>query len=176
MQRLVAIAVALLLSACVTQQVPRGLADGPETTAIRAVVDDVYAIVSGDRGAERPWDRLEGHFLEGARLTASRALADGSFEVRGFTPQEFVANARRSSAQRAFHESPLVTRVLQFQGVAVAISSYEARVGEDVEPTFRGVNTFQLVKTQDGWKIASIAWSDEDDEVRLPDGWSCGEG
>jgi hypothetical protein len=176
MHRLLTLVPALALASCATSPIPPGMTAGAEEAAIRAVVDDVYIIVSGARGEDRPWDRLAGHFLDGAQLTASRAIGDGQFGIRSFTPEQFIANARGSSEQRAFDESPLVTRILQFQGVAVAISSYEARVGEDVEPTFRGVNTFQLVKTPDGWKIASIAWSDENDEVRLPDGWARGEG
>ena len=172
MHRLAVTALLFALSACVSPSIPPGMEDGVEIASIRAVVDDVYAIVSGHQGEARPWDRLESHFAPDARLTASRTTANGSHEIRSFSPSEFVANARRSSERRAFHESPLVTRVLQFQGVGVAISSYEARVGEDVDPTFRGVNVFQLVRTSDGWKIASIAWSDEDAQVQLPDAWS----
>ncbi|MDA0374625.1 MAG: hypothetical protein O2865_12635 [Planctomycetota bacterium] len=176
MHRSVVLALLFALSACVSPSnspsIPPGMEGGPEITSIRTVVDDVYAIVSGDKGETRPWDRLESHFIAGAQLTASRTTAAGTHEVRSFTPGDFVANARQSSERRAFHESPLVTRILQFQGVAVAISSYEARVGEAVEPTFRGVNVFQLVRTPEGWKIASIAWSDEDAQIQLPDGWS----
>ncbi|MGA1522904.1 MAG: hypothetical protein ACO4CZ_02935 [Planctomycetota bacterium] len=171
MHRFLSLAVVLLSAGCATAPIPPGMADSDEVRAIQAIVEDVYVVVSGERGADRPWDRLAQHFLEGARLTLSRPTAEGSFVARSFTPEEFIENARRSSEQRAFHESPLVTRVLQFQGVAVAISSYEARVGDVVEPSFRGVNTFQLVRTAEGWRIASIAWSDEDAVVKLPPGW-----
>jgi hypothetical protein len=53
-------------------------------------------------------------------------------------------------------------------GVRRTWTSYTARRQQDAEPFARGVNCFTFVKTKDGWRIASIAWSEENESAKLP--------
>ena len=53
-------------------------------------------------------------------------------------------------------------------GVRKTWTSYTARRQQYAEPFARGVNCFTLVKTKDGWRIATIAWSEESESAKLP--------
>jgi len=35
----------------------------------------------------------------------------------------------------------------------------------------RGINSIQLVKTRDGWKVLSIAWTPESDANPIPEAY-----
>ncbi len=153
----------MLLAACAT---PRAEPTADEL-AIRAIVDDVYAIVSGDKGEARDWDRLRRHFAPGGAMHVSMRRGGQDAAAR-FDLEQFIAMATRNSQEQAFYEQPLVTRVEAFAGVAHAWSSYTERRAKDAEPFGRGVNCFSFVKGKDGWRIATIAWSEENDLDKLP--------
>ena len=51
------------------------------------------------------------------------------------------------------------TRV--FDKIAHRYSFYEARFTASEAPFARGVNSIQLIKTQEGWKVTSMAWNDD---------------
>ena len=162
-----ALAFLFVLSAVACTSTPRALASNADELALRAIVQDVYAIVSGDKGQPRDWDRLRKHFVEGGTMHVSmqrgERIAAAKFDV-----EQFIAMANQNSQQQAFYEAPLVTRVEAFSGVGHAWSSYTARSQKDGDPFARGVNCFTFVKTKDGWRIATIAWSEETDTVKLP--------
>ena len=159
-----ALLAALLLAACAASPRPAPTAD---EAAIRAIVDEVYAIVSGDKAQPRDWDRLRQLFVEGGAMHVSMRRGEGA-AAASFDLEQFIAMATRNSQQAAFFEEPLVTRVEAFAGVGYAWSSYTEKKARDAEPFGRGVNCFSFVKGKDGWRIVAIAWSEENDRDKLP--------
>ncbi len=158
----------LALAACASTQPVGDAARAEAERAVRDVVDVVYATVSGGRGEARDWARLEGLFVPGGTLVVAARGKDGAPRHRVLTPAEFVQSADANSKQQAFYEAPMVTRVEVFGGVAQVWSSYTARPSPDAPPFARGVNTFTLVRTADGWRIVTIAWSEEAPGWALP--------
>ncbi len=169
--RTIILLLGLFVSSCQNAPPRTRVTDADAEQQVRALTDELCAIVSGDQGAPRDWDRFEQLFLPDARLTVARPAPDGSTRLRSFTPSQFVAMARRSSQQQGFYELPMVTQVMQFGAVAVAFSSYVARTEPAGEAIFSGVNAYLLVATDTGWRIASLAWADEHDDLRLPADW-----
>jgi hypothetical protein len=56
-----------------------------------------------------------------------------------------------------------------FGNVAQVFSLYESRfTAEDAEPFERGINSIQLVRDDDGWRIAMIAWDFESEGKTIP--------
>jgi len=156
----------LWLAACAATPTTQP-APSADELAIRAIVDDVYTIVSGDKGQPRDWDRLRKHFVDGGTMHVSMQRGERVASVK-FDVEQFIAMASQNSQQEAFYESPLVTRVETFAGVGYAWSSYTERNAKDAEPFGRGVNCFTFVKGKDGWRIATIAWSEENERNKLP--------
>jgi hypothetical protein len=157
---------ALLLCACASAPIANA-PQSPDEAAIRHIVNDVYAIVSGDKGQARDWDRLRSHFLKDGAMHVSMQRGDRT-AAASFDVEQFIAMASQNSQQEAFYESPLVTRIEAFAGVGYSWSSYQSQKSKDAEPFARGVNCFTFVKTKDGWRIASIAWSEENESAKLP--------
>ena len=157
---------ALLLCACASAPIVNA-PQSPDEEAIRHIVNDVYTIVSGDKGQARDWDRLRKHFVEGGSMHISMQRGERVAAAK-FDLEQFIAMASQNSQQEAFYESPLVTRIEAFAGVGYAWSSYQSQKSKDAEPFARGVNCFTLVKTKDGWRIATIAWSEESESAKLP--------
>ncbi|MGH9422341.1 MAG: hypothetical protein ACRD3J_20360, partial [Thermoanaerobaculia bacterium] len=57
----------------------------------------------------------------------------------------------------------------QFRDVAHVFSTYESRHAlSDDEPFVRGINSFQLVKIGDEWKVLTIFWEEEDAANPIP--------
>ena len=169
--RTIAFATSLALAACAAPSKspsPAAAVADADRDAILRITTDVYAIVSGAKGQARDWDRLRGHFVDGGRMLVSMQLPTGRYGASTFSVEEFVAMGTANSEQRGFVEAPMVTRIETFGGVGHAFSSYTARETAGAVPFARGVNSFQFVLTAKGWRIASIAWSEETKTLPLP--------
>ncbi len=165
--RVLSTAAVLWFASCATSPtLPTGRPSADEL-AVRALVLDVYAIVSGEQGQARDWDRLRKLFADGGTMHVSMRRGDATVAAK-FDVEQFIAMATQNSQREAFFESPLVTRVETFAGVGYAWSSYAARNTKAAEPFARGVNCFTFMKGKDGWRIVMIAWSEETDGDRLP--------
>ena len=69
-----------------------------------------------------------------------------------------------------FREEELTERTEVFGNVAHRFSLYRKSgvlSGEAFET--RGMKTIQFIRTQDGWRMSSLAWDDERDGLSIPD-------
>jgi hypothetical protein len=56
-----------------------------------------------------------------------------------------------------------------YGNLAQVWSAYEGRTGSADGPVFvTGINSFQLVKTENGWKVFSILWQAANDKLPVP--------
>lgn len=152
---------------------PDGSAIDPsDVVSPEALVATLYEVISGPADEERDWDRLRSLFLPEARLTIARwQTADGPVEqVRSAEVEGFIAAAGASYRQDGFWEREIWSRTEQFGNVAHVFSTYASRVGSEAsEPVQRGINSFQLVRTDGRWWITSIAWDVEGPGNPIPE-------
>ena len=132
-------------------------------TAVRAV----YAVISGPAGT-RDWARFHALFAEGARLIPIRTTPEGS-APSVMSPGDYEKRAGANFSKTAFYESEVAHRVETFGNIAHVFSTYESRHAPGEKPFARGINSFQLVKTSDGWKIMTILWDSEREGNSLPE-------
>lgn len=136
----------------------------PEVERIRRVVTGIYECISGDAGVARDWARMQSLMTEDAKLMAivpPRGGEDGVGRVV-MTLDEYRTNATRMFEERGFHEREVTARVERYGHVAHVFSTYESRwTLEDPEPFDRGINSIQLVRTGDDWRVVSILWDSE---------------
>ncbi|MFO7894653.1 MAG: hypothetical protein R6U63_13035 [Longimicrobiales bacterium] len=141
-----------------------------------AVVHALYAALSGSGEPESPrdWDRLRSLLLPDARFLMTRwPDADGKprEDLRAWDVDGFITDARSSYGDQGFWERELWGRTERFGNIAHRISAYESVVGsEDADPVGRGVNSFQLVRFDRLWWIASVIWDVETPSHPLPEG------
>ena len=127
--------------------------------AIGAVVDEMYAMISGPAGP-RDWSRQEQCFLPEARQVRTWVDEQGRPQKLSMTLDEYRENTTPFFAQNAFYEVETSRRIDRFGNMAHVWSGYEARHAPDYEtPEHRGINSIQLFNhPEHGWRIIHMIW------------------
>jgi hypothetical protein len=172
---------ALVLSACATTPVGGAPAEGADPPAAEVSVDPadvasvdailaaVYDTISGPAGEPRDWARFRGLMHpDGARLMATVAREDGTFELAVFTPETYIDRVDEPFTSRGFFERELHREEQRFGHVAHAFSTYAISSEADGEVLRRGMNSYQLWYDGRRWYVVSILWDDERPDQPLP--------
>jgi hypothetical protein len=151
--------IAALVIAAAVAAAPPSKAD---LAGIDAAIRGVYEVISGPPGQKRDFDRMRSLFAPGATMKAigPKGLHGGSLE-------DYIARDRDILEREGFTERELGRRLEVWGGLATAWSSYD---GRNASGSFheRGINSFELVKIDGKWLIASILWQEETPDNPLP--------
>jgi len=130
--------------------------------AIGAVIDEMYAMISGPAGP-RDWSRQANCFLPEARQVRTFIGVDGRAAMKAMDPGSYAADTTPFFATNDFFEIETGRRIDVFGNMAHVWSSYEARKAPSDElPERRGINSIQLFRHPDqGWRIISMIWDNE---------------
>ena len=133
-----------------------------EEEQIGAVIDEMYAMISGPAGP-RDWSRQRNSFLPEARQVRTFVDERGRPECKMMGLDEYAQNTSAFFAENAFYEIETARRIDVFGNMAHVWSNYEARTSlDDAKPERRGINSIQLFRHPDeGWKIISMIWDNE---------------
>lgn len=140
-----------------------------EESAVGAVVDEMYAMISGPAGP-RDWDRQAEIFHPDARQMRTGLGEDGAPWIIIMGQAEYRENTQPFFDANPFYEVELGRRIEVFGNIAQVWSLYEARRDPaDLVPERRGINSIQLFKGPDGaWRIMSMIWDNERPGLSLP--------
>ena len=130
--------------------------------AIGAVVDEMYAMISGPAGP-RDWSRQANCFLPDARQVRTWVDEQGRPRRLVMGLDEYAANTTPFFAANAFYEVETDRRIDLFGNMAHVWSRYEARTSpDDADVERRGINSIQLFRDPDkGWRIIHMIWDNE---------------
>jgi hypothetical protein len=133
-----------------------------DLAGIDAAVRGVYEVISGPPGQKRDFDRMRSLFAPGATLKAigPKGLHGGSLE-------DYISRNRDILEKKGFTERELGRRVELWGGLATVWSSYDGRTADGGFHE-RGINSFQLVKIEGKWQVASIFWQEATPGNPLP--------
>ena len=143
----------------VTLMIVSPLAWAADGDSIDSVMKAVYEVISGPAGT-RDWVRFRALFADGARLIPVRSTPQGGAPAV-WTPDEYAQRAGASFEKNAFYESEVARRLETYGNIAHAFSTYESRHAPGEKPFARGINSFQLAKVGDTWKVMTIFWDSE---------------
>lgn len=127
---------------------------------IENVIAGLYEALSFGEGENPKWDDIKKLFVPNARLL--HASVNSNIEL---SVDEFISayKSRISKGElKEFEEIEISHRTEYFGNIAHRFSSYRA------DPSRRGINSFQLVKEKNEWKIYSVVWFDETDSANIP--------
>ena len=127
-----------------------------DTDSIDSVIKAVYEVISGPAGTPRDWVRFKALFADGARLIPVRAAGPTVL-----SPDDYAEHAKPIFEKAGFYETELARKLETFGKIAHAFSTYESRHAPGEKPFARGINSFQLVKMGDTWKVMTILWDSE---------------
>jgi hypothetical protein len=133
-----------------------------DEAAIGAVVDAMYAMVSGPAGP-RDWSRQDEVFHPDARQMRTGVGDDGAPWIKVMTPQSYRQDTAAFFAATDFFEVEIARRIDVLGNMAHVWSLYEARhAPDDATPERRGINSIQLYRDETGrWRIVSMIWDNE---------------
>jgi len=150
--------IALFLAAAVAAPQP----PASDLAGIDAAIRGVYEVISGPPGQKRDFDRMRSLFAPGATLKAT-----GPKGVRGGSLEDYISRNKDVLEQKGFTERELGRRLEVWGGLATAWSAYDGRTA-DGSFHERGINSFQLVKIDGKWLVASILWQEATPDNPLP--------
>jgi hypothetical protein len=139
----------------------------PEEEAIKKAIDNAYNCISFKKGEKVNYDDVKNYFMPQAQMFNFR---NDTLEM--FTISQFVDLFRdfiESNGITSFYEEEIQGTTDQFGRVAQRISTYKTYINTMDSIAERGVNSFQLVKTPQGWKVSSIIWDVESSRLKIPD-------
>ena len=133
-----------------------------EEAEIGAVVDEMYAMISGPAGP-RDWSRQDNCFLPEALQVRTWVDEQGRPQKLARTLSDYEANTTRFFATNDFYEVETSRRIDVFGNIAHVWSGYEARRSpDDSDVERRGINSIQLFRdAQRGWRIMHMIWDNE---------------
>ena len=163
------IVAAIVLSAC---QVPGKKAAGaegykvPDDSAITKAVADAYVAISFKDGEKPRYNEIENFFIPQAQLINFRTDTAQVTSIGQFVDlyKQFI----EGNHIHLFYEEEIFGRTEQFGKIAQRISTYTTYFNTRDSIAERGVNSFQLIKTKNGWKVSSIIWDVEKPSLKIP--------
>ena len=149
-------------------------ADAADVASLDAIIETVYAVISGPATVERDWTRFRSLMHPDARLVPTGTSASGGTVATVMPVDEYVERAGTAFRTapifqgKGFYETEAARRVERYGSVAHVWSTYESRLALDEAPFARGINSFQLLWDGDRWHVLSIFWHQEDDATPIP--------
>ena len=133
-----------------------------DLAGIDQAIRGVYEVISGPPGQKRDFDKMRSLFAPGATLKAigPKGLHGGSLE-------DYISRNKDVLEKEGFTERELGRRTEVWGGLATAWSAYDGRTANGSFHE-RGINSFQLVKIDGKWVVASILWQEETPANPLP--------
>lgn len=140
-----------------------------EAAQVGAVVDEMYAMISGPKGP-RDWSRQANCFHPEARQIRTWIGEDGRPACKIMSLDDYARDTTPFFAEHDFYEVEIGRRIDLFGNIAHVLSAYEARTAlDDSEPERRGINSIQLFRDPDkGWRIVAMIWDNEREGVTVP--------
>jgi hypothetical protein len=133
-----------------------------DLAGIDQAISGVYEVISGPPGQKRDFDRMRAMFAPGATMNAI-----GPKGLRGGSVEDYITRNAAILEKEGFTERELGRRVEVWGGLATAWSAYDGRTA-DGSFHERGINSFQLVKIDGNWLVASILWQEATPDNPLP--------
>lgn len=144
-------------------------ADPADVASPKAIIDALYASISGPKGAPRDFDRLRTLYAPNARMIWTSVAADGTARLRNWSVEEYIAAAGPGLVAVGFYEREIGRATESFGNVTHVMSAYDSRhTLEDAAPFQRGVNSIQLFNGGTRWYVLSVMWDSERPGNEIP--------
>ena len=126
--------------------------------AIGELVRATYRAISGRAGEARDWALFRSCYVRDARIAPFHAGEDGTVGFDVMSPDAYVASRDPLLMANDFFEVE-TGHDCRIEGrIAHVYSHYEARRDPSGAPFASGVNSIELVKGAEGWKIVFETW------------------
>jgi hypothetical protein len=140
---------------------------GDASPSPEAAVAALWRALSNEPGAAADTTTLSRLFHRDAVIFGARRI-DGKPDLY-VTPAARFIESQAARSEKGFYECEIARSVKRYGRLAAVYSVVESRTRRDQgSADFTGVNSLQLYLTDDGWKLVSLYYHLEDDEVPVP--------
>jgi hypothetical protein len=136
-----------------------------DVKTIDALIKASYEVVSGEKGAQRQWER--DHYLHHPKAIYSYFDREKQEQV-SMTLQEFHKKTDEMVFGTAFYENEVNREARIFGNIAHVWSTYETRLEKGGKVERRGINSIQLIFENNRWHIISWTFCGETDKNIIP--------
>lgn len=144
-------------------------AKAEDVSSIDAIMAAFYAVPAGNAGQARDWDRYRSLFAPDARMIPARSKPDGGAMAMYVTITDYISLNKTYFEKGGFMDKEVARRTETFGHIAQVWSTFESRhKADDVEPYVRGINSVQLLKDGDRWRIVNVFWDFEEAATPIP--------
>lgn len=130
-------------------------------------IRDLYNSIELSEDHAPDWDLLQSLFMDGAHL-----IHVTESDVYKMSLEDFINNYQQqidNGSLTAFKEYEIHRVEESFGHIVHVFSTYEATfTTSDGDSKARGINSIQLMKSENEWKIVSIIWFDESEKDSIP--------
>lgn len=139
----------------------------PPDAAVEKTIDNLYESIRFNDEKEADYELFRTLFTDDAKLIS---VGDSTYHT--FTVLEFIENMEKqleSGSLLAFNEFEIHRETERYANIIHIFSTYKiiltTRGGKQLH---RGINSIQMLKTENEWEIASLTWYTEDEKHPLP--------
>jgi hypothetical protein len=130
------------------------------------LIREFYRVICFEEGGAPDFERLAALFSQHARITRVTPEGIDHLDVEGFSA--LVRELLELGAFTSFYEHELRRSTHRYGRVFHIASAYETKAAPHaIDYLERGVNSLQVLREQDGWRIVSLCWDSGSSE---PDG------
>ena len=139
-----------------------------EIESLDLLTRNLYAAISFGAGGKPDLQRLKSLFLLPGILINNNLEAPVVWDLEAFI--ETYRQQISGGAVHSFMEEEITSRTELFGAIAHRFSTYQARVQEgDSEAVIQGINSIQFIKTGGAWRVVSIIWNDQKEDLPIPE-------
>jgi hypothetical protein len=138
----------------------------PDERSIDTLLTRLYEVISFEVGGQPDWSAMRALFSLHARIT--HVTPEGIDYMNFDDFREMASGLLASGVFTSFWEYEVARSVRRFGAIAHVLSAYESKENRSAElPFARGINSLQLIREPDGWKVLSLLWDEERDDNPL---------
>jgi len=144
-----------------------------QQTPVDKVVTDLYESISFSEDKEPDYEKFKSLFAGGGQLVSVRDTV--SYRLTPADYEKMMTKQRESGQLLSFIEKELHRTTEQYGNILHVFSTYQTHAETPNETdTERGINSIQLIKQDESWKVTSIVWYQESKEHPIPEKYLSG--
>jgi hypothetical protein len=122
-----------------------------------ALMRAFYEVISFEDGGAPDWARMASLFSPHARITRLTPEGVDYLDLKSF--RDMADEMMELGAYTSFYEREIARRADRYGHVMHMASAYETKVSATASDHLeRGVNSLQLIREEESWKILSLCW------------------
>ena len=130
-----------------------------EIEAVNATIEKLFNAISFEKGTTPSIHEIKHLFINGGLL-----INYNEEQPQTFTVEAFVEHFKKLCEERileGLEDREVHHKTKVYDRIAHRYSFYEARVTPTEDPFAVGVNSIQLIKEGEHWKVSSMIWNDD---------------